>query len=353
VAKEASSRKKYNFTYTYSFLQTLFIKAYEWLSLSSSALLGLIHRLKKGLEASKNHYTVLIVPQKKNSVRRISASSAIVRWMSVAVVLVALSFLYVFYQYMPATWDIYELNQLRKLSTVQREQIHLLAAKINDFEKKMENLQAYDNQIRSMADMVKKFPAGKRQYLGVGGPSAEDQSLGSIVSGNESAMIQRIDKSMDQLIREASQQEGSFKEILQFLEKRKSILARTPSIWPVEGWVTSGFGYRASPFSGRREFHAAIDIAARSGKEIVAPADGIVSDVDRRSDIGNTVTIDHGNGLSTSYGHLLKCAVHKGKGVKRGEVIGFVGNTGRSTGSHVHYSVHLNGVAVNPRKYLP
>lgn len=353
MAKEASSRRKNYFKYSYSFLQAFFIKAYDFLSVSFSSLLGLVQGLKKGLETSKNHYTVLIVPQKKNSVKKISASSAIVRWMSIAAVLVALSFLYVFYQYMTATWDIYELNRLRKLSVVQREQIQLLASKISDFEKKMENLQAYDTKIRSMADMVKKVPPGKRQYLGVGGPSLEDYTPESVVSGNESAMIQKIDKSMDQLIREANRQENSFKEILQFLEKRKSILARTPSIWPVEGWVTSGFGYRTSPFSGRKEFHAAIDIASRSGKEIVAPADGIVSDVDRRSDIGNVVTIDHGNGLSTSYGHLLKYIVHKGKAVKRGEVIGYVGNTGRSTGPHLHYGVYLNGLAVNPRKYLP
>ena len=215
----------------------------------------------------------------------------------------------------------------------------------------MESLKEYDNKIRSMADMFRQEKQERAPYRGVGGPSPDH--YGSTTSGNDAAVMGRISKSMDQLIQEASNQERSFKEIIEFLEKRKSILARTPSIWPVEGWVTSGFGMRRSPFSGRREFHGAIDIASRSGKEIIAPADGIVSIVEHRSDLGNTVTLDHGNGLTTAYAHLLRSSVQKGKSVRRGEVIGYVGSTGRSTGPHLHYVVQMNGVPVNPRKYLP
>ena len=137
-----------------------------------------------------------------------------------------------------------------------------------------------------------------------------------------------------------------------FLHEQKSILAATPSIWPVEGWVTSEFGVRESPFRSGVEFHKGLDISTRFGKEIVAPADGlvIVSAYDQQD--GNFVKIDHGRGLATGFAHLSRMAVKQGMRVKRGDIIGYVGDTGRSTGSHLHYAVFVNNVPVNPRKYL-
>jgi murein DD-endopeptidase MepM/ murein hydrolase activator NlpD len=126
----------------------------------------------------------------------------------------------------------------------------------------------------------------------------------------------------------------------------------TPSIWPVAGWVTSEFGRRTNPFGGRGEFHTALDIATKLGAPIQAPADGIVANVEKRPDMGLMIQIEHGRGIMTLYAHLFRAAVSKGQVVKRGDVIGYVGNSGRSTGAHLHYAVSLNGVYVNPRKYL-
>ncbi|MEK6655481.1 MAG: M23 family metallopeptidase, partial [Thermodesulfobacteriota bacterium] len=125
-----------------------------------------------------------------------------------------------------------------------------------------------------------------------------------------------------------------------------------PSLWPVKGWVTSEFGRRISPFGGERELHRGIDIATKFGQAIQAPAAGVVAEVTYQNDVGRTILIDHGHGLSTSYAHLSKAVVRPGAPVRKADRIGYVGNTGRSTGSHLHYSVMLNGVAVNPRKYL-
>jgi murein DD-endopeptidase MepM/ murein hydrolase activator NlpD len=347
MAKEVLSRFLFYLRFTLSFLQIIGVKLYDFMQYIIGWTQEVWGKLARRIKASRNHYTVLIVPQKKNTVRKLSASSTVVRWVALGCVVVASAFAYVFYEYISVQRDESELTELRRISRTQKEQIRLLASKIGDFEKKMAGLREYDQKIRVMADMVRQPVKG--QYRGMGGPSHE--AARALTS--ESSTVQNISKNLDQLIQAAAQQEGSFREVLEFLEKKKSILARTPSIWPVEGWVTSSFGYRSSPFTGRKEFHTALDIASRSGKEVVSPADGIVSDVDLRSDVGNTVTIDHGNGLSTSYSHLLRANVVKGKIVKRGEVIGFVGNTGRSTGSHLHYSVYLNGVPVNPRRYLP
>jgi murein DD-endopeptidase MepM/ murein hydrolase activator NlpD len=151
---------------------------------------------------------------------------------------------------------------------------------------------------------------------------------------------------------DALSREQSFANLLAHLQEKKSILDATPSSWPVTGWVTSEFGLRSSPFSGEREFHKALDIATRFGKPIHAPADGIVEEVAFQNDVGRMIRINHGHGFSTFYGHLSKADVQVGQTVHKGDRIGLVGNTGRSTGSHLHYAVMLNGVPVNPRKYL-
>jgi len=139
---------------------------------------------------------------------------------------------------------------------------------------------------------------------------------------------------------------------LSVFQGQMSLLARTPSIWPTKGWVSSNFGYRVSPFTNEQEFHAGLDIVTRNKASIVAPADGIIASVGRDYGYGNIVTINHGNGLITRYAHLSKALVKKGQFVKRGENIALVGTTGRTTGPHLHYEVHLNGVPVNPKRYI-
>ncbi|MBP8985505.1 MAG: peptidoglycan DD-metalloendopeptidase family protein [Syntrophobacterales bacterium] len=332
----------------FSHLQIISIKLRDLVVLLLSKVVECGFRLKKRIQTSMDHYTVLIVPQKKSTVKKISATSTHVLWAVSSVAVLIMASCYFTYSYLSFKMDYSELIALKQLSEAQKKQLDTLASKVGYFEKRMESLREYENRIRVMAELVKP----KGQYLGVGGPSRED-TLGRHEAERETRSLSRIHQSMDQLIAEADQKERSFKEIIEFLEKKKSILARTPSIWPVQGWVTSEFGSRPSPFSGAREFHAGVDIASRSGKEVVAPADGIVSEAERRADLGNAVVVDHGNGLSTLYGHLLQCAVTKGKFVRRGEVLGYVGSTGKSTGSHLHYSVYLNNIPVNPRKYLP
>ena len=125
-----------------------------------------------------------------------------------------------------------------------------------------------------------------------------------------------------------------------------------PSLWPVEGTVTGSFGERADPFNGEGAFHAGVDISAAVGTQVVAPADGIVTFAEQYSGYGRLVMIDHANGLSTRYGHLASFSVVAGERVQRGDVIGFVGQSGRSTGPHLHYEVRIHDTPVNPYKFL-
>jgi murein DD-endopeptidase MepM/ murein hydrolase activator NlpD len=125
-----------------------------------------------------------------------------------------------------------------------------------------------------------------------------------------------------------------------------------PNLWPVQGQVTGSFGERIDPFNGEGAFHSGVDIGTSYGSPIIAPADGVVTFTDTLGGYGKAIMIDHGNGISTRYGHLSGFAVATGQHVRRGDVIGYVGESGRSTGPHLHYEVRINDVPVNPYKYL-
>jgi murein DD-endopeptidase MepM/ murein hydrolase activator NlpD len=125
-----------------------------------------------------------------------------------------------------------------------------------------------------------------------------------------------------------------------------------PNLWPVEGQVTGSFGERIDPFNGEGAFHSGVDISSNYGHPIIAPADGVVVFADFMGGYGKALMLDHGHGISTRYGHLSGFAVTTGEHVHRGDVIGYVGLSGRSTGPHLHYEVRINDTPVNPYKYL-
>ncbi len=133
---------------------------------------------------------------------------------------------------------------------------------------------------------------------------------------------------------------------------RKSLLASTPSIWPARGWVTSDFGIRTDPYTSERSMHRGLDIANEIGTPVFAPSDGVVIFDGTEGGYGNVLVLDHGYGVRTRYGHLNKILVKLGDKVKRGQQVAAVGNTGRSTGPHLHYEVRINGIPENPRKFI-
>ena len=147
--------------------------------------------------------------------------------------------------------------------------------------------------------------------------------------------------------------EGTFSILGDVVQKRNKNRQFTPSLWPVKGAITSHYGNRADPFNGEAELHLGLDISALYGARVLAPADGLVIYAERKAAYGNLIVIDHGNGLTTRYGHLSRFLVKVGQKVKKNEtVIGLVGNTGRTTAPHLHYEVRVHNVPVNPHKYL-
>jgi murein DD-endopeptidase MepM/ murein hydrolase activator NlpD len=157
---------------------------------------------------------------------------------------------------------------------------------------------------------------------------------------------------LDGALKDTGLREQSVLEVWESLSERQSLLNATPSLKPARGWYTSKFGYRISPFTGRPAMHAGLDIASAPGSPVFAPADGVVTYASYDEGYGKLVTIDHGYGVVTRFGHNSQIYVQVGQRVSRWDVISAVGNTGRSTGPHLHYEVRVNNVPVDPANYI-
>ena len=232
----------------------------------------------------------------------------------------------------------------------QHAQIQNFASEINELKAQLVTLNNFEEKIRIIANL--DHVAEQDNLFGVGGSIPEDLMTNTDLSNRHDGLIREMHEQVDQLEIASINQKKGLSTLLEALEGQKNLLACTPAIRPTKGWKTSRFGYRISPFTGRRELHKGLDIANQKGTDIIAPADGIVKFAGKKGLLGNILVIDHGHGFLTRYGHLGKILKKRGEKVKRGDLIANMGNTGRSTGPHLHYEVHLNGVPVNPEKYI-
>jgi murein DD-endopeptidase MepM/ murein hydrolase activator NlpD len=295
-----------------------------------------------------DHFTLMIIPNRKSGVKKITIPKTFIRNILIGLVAITLVTLYVVYDYASIKRDRAEIARLRAQTKEQLQQLHDLGMKIDKFSDRMEELRQVDKKIRLLAYETSK---DKKLPLGIGG-SDKDMRIKELLDKDHDKLVTGMRKNIEKLNADASRREKSFNELLVFLHEQKSVLASTPSLWPVNGWVTSEFGSRQSPFTSGVEFHKGLDISTQFGKAIIAPADGIVAKSAYDPQDGNYIKIEHGHGFETAYLHLSRIAVKQGMRVKKGELIGYVGDTGRSTGSHLHYSVLVNGIQVNPRRYL-
>lgn len=232
----------------------------------------------------------------------------------------------------------------------QHAQIQTFTSEINKLKSKLVTLNNFEKKIRVIANLDQE--KDRESLFGVGGSIPEDLATDVDLAKRQAGLLREMHEQVDSLHLATSNQKAGFSSLLEALEGQKNLLACTPAIRPVKGWMTSRFGYRNSPFTGRRELHKGLDIANRKGTQIIAPADGIVKFTGRKGLLGKTIDIDHGHGMITRYGHLKEILKKRGEPVKRGDIIAEMGDTGRSTGPHLHYEVHLNGVPVNPIKYI-
>ncbi|MCG8615971.1 MAG: M23 family metallopeptidase, partial [Desulfobacterales bacterium] len=233
----------------------------------------------------------------------------------------------------------------------QRKQVQTFAKEIERLKTQVKHLAKLEDQVRLIADIQKRGDSSS--LIGIGGLPENELDTELPLETRHSNLIREMHQQLNQAQAAASGKTLDFEDLISKLEKKKNLLASTPSIKPLEGgWITSRFGYRKSPFTGKRSFHSGLDISNRPGTDIIATANGKVTYAARKMYFGNLVIIDHGYGKVTKYAHCKDILVKRGQKVKRGEVIATVGNTGQSTGPHLHYEVRINGIPVNPLKYI-
>ncbi len=266
--------------------------------------------------------------------------------------------IYDYYHLKSATSQLHErdrhiLSQMDEIRH-QRKQIQEFAGDINALKAKLLELNNFENKIRIIANIGK--PTKSDGIFGIGGSIPEDLDSRVPLKEKHHSLMRNMHEQIEALDRASVNQQAELASLLKSLEDQQNLLAATPAIHPLNrdarSWVTSRFGYRKSPFTGQREFHKGLDIASRKGTQILATADGVVTFAGKKGLLGLTIVIDHGHGMKTRYGHNHKLLKKRGDKVKRWEPIALMGSSGRSTGPHTHYEVHLNGIPVNPEKYI-
>jgi murein DD-endopeptidase MepM/ murein hydrolase activator NlpD len=289
---------------------------------------------------TNDFYTLIIVPHAKARFKKVQVSVQLSRWMTgVALgLVVALAGILLHYSWL--TVKVWELRRLR----AQNQE---LAEKTAAYAKTTGRLQA---QVAVLNGMVKKLGI----MAGLDG-TLPDAAVGGVggVPGTEaippSTGVGETLLQMEQRVTDLTERSARLEE---FFTDQKALLASTPSIWPARGYLSASFGNRIDPFTSQKDFHAGVDVSTPRGTKIIAPADGIVVSCSPAGGYGNALVIDHGHGIVTRYGHLDGYNVRPGQRVKRGDVIAFVGNSGRSTAPHLHYEVWVREQAQNPIHFI-
>lgn len=292
-------------------------------------------------------YTVLIANRETGTMRRFTVPLRPV--VTVALVVCALPVLMV----LGARWSVQaELADLRASNGLLQAQNDSYRAATGELTTQITSLQAAVTELgerahidpASLAAIEKLSGLSKSRAMGGASTPLGAMALGSALSSPDATfgvirdLLSTLESRLD------SARSG--------IERRRALAAATPSIWPVTGWLSSSFGRRTDPFHGGRTFHDGIDIVADRGRAVYATAEGQVAKAGYSGDYGNLVVIQHSFGLETRYGHLLRASVQAGQSVKRGDIIGYVGSTGRSTSPHLHYEVWLNSRLINPLRLL-
>ena len=319
---------------------------------------------------SKEDYTVVIFRGTMAPPLRFSIPRKVVRGILAVVIVFGVAELAFLTQYVIQTGAVWELRSLRQEQVSIRAQTAAFANSVDDLKRRLLNMREINQRLRVMMGI----DAQKSEDLldGKGGidlplpppGSQNDQASsgaqgqgGNALDADSSNLLRKedsfqLDQALMGLAQDMEREEQSLQKLSKVANERVTRLGAMPSIRPVQGWVTSGFGPRMSPFTGQMAMHDGVDIGAPMNSVVKAPAAGRVSVVGYDPKMGNLVNIDHGYGIETQFGHLAKIMVRDGQKVKRGDLIALVGSTGVSTGPHLHYMVKIQGRPVNPQTYI-
>lgn len=328
----------------------------------------------------KKYVTFMVVPDGKNKIRKIVISGASIKLLGYVTGLLIVIFLSVLVDYMGLWPQSKETRRLRDDNAELHSQLQVVAGKINSVEATLEKLKKFSAKMRSITAIndperglqMAMGPLSKEesdaqessepQQERIPSSAIYDRSLfkaenlqtmiADDLSQNEDADGTKLNRRLDQISKVCLMEERDFLTLWETLQDRTQLLSATPSTKPVNGFYTSRFGYRMSPYADTPMMHEGVDIAAPPGTPVYATADGIVKFAGYGGGYGNLVVIDHGYGVETRFGHNSLIRVKTGQKVRRGDPIAAVGSTGRSTGPHCHYEVRVNGQPVDPLNYI-
>lgn len=300
------------------------------------------------MAAPPKHYSIIVVSDHSQAVRKFRLPREWLKKGAIGGGALAVLTLVMVVHYFTLLGASSENKVLKEENAQLRSQILLVQEKVAHISATLDRVERFDAKLRTAVTQLQDperglaiGPVGPEEAPAVPGPAPAAQENLAVLPGR-----------LRSLETEASRQEASLRELQEYFDDQKSLLASTPSIWPTRGWVTSDFGLRLDPYSADREMHGGMDIATQHGQAVAAPSDGTVVFNGTEGGYGKVLVIDHGYGVKTRYGHLSEVFVHLGDRVKRGQKVAAVGNTGRSTGPHLHYEVRVNGIAENPRKFI-
>jgi murein DD-endopeptidase MepM/ murein hydrolase activator NlpD len=297
---------------------------------------------------AKRFYTVLILSDATARAKKLHLSKPVVAAAGAGAGLLIVGLILLAFTAIGQRVSLAELHRFRQQASDARASLD----KITALEKEVLRLRDFDQKLRAIAGLDRVAQAAQPTKGQGGLDEGSARAIEEAMQRDKGRALEKMFQDIAKMEQEIASRARSFRELKTFLENQRTRLAATPSIWPVKGWVTSGYGYRTSPFTGQRHFHEGLDISAKPGTPIVATADGVVTFAGVLGGFGNVVILTHGHGLTTFYGHNQKNLAAEGKRVRRGEVIATVGNTGYSTGPHLHYEVIVNGASVDPGRYI-
>ncbi len=312
----------------------------------------------------QKNYSIIIVTGATSTNKEFVISSKLIKNSVFAFSVLLLIFGFVIFDYLTLSFDKEKMRRLEKENVAKEETIAKLTSNIHTLNKSLLRMENYRQKIMVATGL--KSPFALRE-VGAGGPD------GGVINGNiepgktinntginvEAPKLtqkpepsENVIQKSQQIIENAIDVEEALKYVESHINEQKARLASTPSVWPTRGYLTDAFGRRRHPFTGKISYHYGQDIATQHGNKVVTTADGYVLVTEYSNLLGNVVLIDHGFGFTTRYGHLASFNVKEGDRVKRGDVVGYVGNTGRSTAPHLHYEVIYMGKNQNPMKYI-
>ena len=282
----------------------------------------------------RQHHTIIFVPHAHAKLRKWRVTNLQIGLAAGAFALLTITSLLLVWSHFNTPVNPVEINRLRKENDELRRTNAAFESNLGKLQKQ---LSGYEDRTRDLAIVAGIESLGDGIEAGVGGPTAvEEASAGDL----------------PRLQVRAAQLAGALTAVEAKLEQRVRWISSTPAIAPVKGIFTSGFGTRSDPLTHGRGTHQGVDIAAAPGQPVHASADGIVMMASEQGGLGRAVFLAHGYGLTTRYAHLSSVSVHPGQRVRRGDIVGRVGSTGRSTGYHLHYEVRIDGEPVNPLAYI-